>query len=114
MDNIKKEKKVRLQSLNKRNKELYCGICGEKATSIIRGKDTCSKCFSILSKDNARLFKENKDIPENFSYLKNCGLYYCTNKFMSIVKYKDKDVLKEYCSEECKKKDEEIQLRNNI
>lgn len=95
-------------------KQIKCEICNEKASSIIRGMYTCSKCFSILSKDNNRLFKQNKDIPQDTSYLKRCSYYPCENKFMSKIQFKDNEITKEYCSEICKIKDQEVQNRKYI
>lgn len=97
---------------NEFNNEL-CEICDlNKGVGIIRSKLACKKCFSILSKDNARLFANDEDIPNDISYLKRCGLYTCTNKFISKIKYDGNDIMKEYCSDICKKKDIEIQERN--
>lgn len=90
-----------------------CEICNNPASSIVRGKNTCQKCFSILSRDNARLFKKDKDIPNDISYLKGCGYYPCNNKFMSKIIYDNDNIIKEYCSEDCKLKDLEVQNRKN-
>lgn len=92
-------------------KEEKCEICKQLATSIIRMKITCGKCFSILSRDNARLFKKNLDIPEDISYLKSCGYYPCEKKFMSSLMYKGSEIIKEFCSENCREKDSQV-VRN--
>lgn len=82
-----------------------CQLCNKKATSIIRTMFTCSKCFSILSKDNKRLFKNNLNIPSDETYLKHCSYYPCEREFISKLKYENGEVVKEYCSDVCNKAD---------
>lgn len=43
-----------------------CDNCKRiKATSIIRGKAVCGKCFNILNRDNYLRIKSGKPIPSN-------------------------------------------------
>lgn len=92
-------------------KKEKCEICGAQATSIIRTIITCGKCFSILTRENSRLFKKDLDIPNDLSYLKNCGYYPCEKRFMSKIMYKDGEIIKEFCSEKCEIKDNQIKIR---
>ncbi|MCH7568470.1 MAG: hypothetical protein IIA87_03530 [Nanoarchaeota archaeon] len=94
-------------------KKEKCEICGTQATSIIRTIITCGKCFSILTRENSRLFKKDLDIPNDLSYRKNCGYYPCEKKFMSKIMYINGEIIKEFCSDTCKEKDSLIKLRKN-
>lgn len=94
-------------------KDIKCEVCGKQVTSIARCKYLCKLCYNILSRDNARLFAEDKEIPNDISYLKSCKRYNCNNKFIRIIKYEGDDIIPEYCSEECKLRDEDIKLRKN-
>jgi len=47
-----------------------CGNCKRiKATSLIRGKAVCSKCFYILNRDNYLRIRLGSSIPSNLAVM---------------------------------------------
>ena len=49
-----------------------CVICQEPSTGVIRTKETCEKCYSILQRDNIYRYNKGLDIPDSFFIFKSC------------------------------------------
>ena len=91
-------------------KGLICEIegCNKPATSIIRTKHVCSDCYSIILKDNIRLFDSDQEIPDSLLIHKNCYKYKCIKRIPTVLKYVNGELLPKYCSEKCEQEDKEI------
>lgn len=72
-----------------------CVICGEKSSGIIRTKETCKRCYSILKRDNIYRYDNDLEIPDSFDIFKYC--FKCGKLFESEFK----KVEPGYC-EDCK------------
>lgn len=72
-----------------------CVICGGESGGIIRTKEVCNKCYSILNRDNIHRYNKGIDIPDSFFIFKRC---FGCNKLFEI---EFKEIKPEYC-EDCK------------
>ena len=50
-------------------KEKCCNCKRIKATSLIRGKAVCGKCFNILNRDNYMRIRLGSSIPTNLAVM---------------------------------------------
>lgn len=68
-----------------------CVICAEESTGIIRTKEACKKCYSILQRDNIYRYNNNLEIPDSFFIFKRC--FKCNKLFETEFK----EIKPEYC-----------------
>ncbi len=91
--------------------------CEEDAKKIIRTKLVCGKCYSIILRDNFWRFNNDLEITKDLTIEKACYKFRCSKKITTAFKYDivdgKKDLLPKYCSDRCKRKDEEVMWRNN-
>ena len=72
-------------------KQTPCTICKEESTGVIRTKETCSKCYSILNRDNIYRYNKGLDIPDSLFIFKRC--FSCNKLFETEFK----EIKPEYC-----------------
>ena len=71
--------------------ETPCVICEEPSTGVIRTKDTCKKCFSIIQRDNIYRYNHDLEIVDNLIISKKC--FECNKLFETEFK----EIKPEYC-----------------